>query len=167
MCSTPMFIGRYFVGPFWQSLVMEAIGEHAPEQATRLGRFPDAASGTDPSGGLDRSLSLLKTLSTTAAADAALLGFRGASDFAGQVEELSRTVEYLQLVAAAAVDRARSPDATTTSGHESRAFADWPGLPPPLWHRNRGTRTAGPPSSWMKPGDPLRPAGRCWLSGSS
>ena len=35
-----------------------------------------------------------------------VFGFPAASDFAGEVEELSRTVEYLQLVAAGAVDRA-------------------------------------------------------------
>ena len=58
--------------------------------------------------------------SSTAAGDSALWDFRAASDFAGQVEELSRAVDYLQLVAAAAVDRTRKQSA---DGHEGRATA--------------------------------------------
>jgi hypothetical protein len=51
---------------------------------------------------------LLKTAATTAAEDAQLWNVQDASNFAGQVEELSRTVEYLQLVAAGAVARSRN-----------------------------------------------------------
>jgi hypothetical protein len=58
-------------------------------------------------GELARSLELLRTLSSTAVADAALLSFREAADFADNVEEVSRAVEYLQIVAAGAVDRSR------------------------------------------------------------
>ncbi|MDQ0077816.1 HNH endonuclease signature motif containing protein [Arthrobacter oryzae] len=46
-------------------------------------------------------------MSSTAAEDAALLSFREAADFADNVEEVSRVVEYLQIVAAGAVDRTR------------------------------------------------------------
>src|SRR6478735_8323219 len=49
----------------------------------------------------------LRELCATAAQDAALFGFHEASEFAGEVEEASRAVEYLQLVGAAAVDRTR------------------------------------------------------------
>ncbi len=52
-------------------------------------------------------LGLLREISATAAADAALLGPGEAAEFAGQVEELSRAAEYLQIVAAGAVDRTR------------------------------------------------------------
>ena len=52
-------------------------------------------------------LELLKGLGSTAAEDAALLSFREAADFAANVEEVSRAVEYLQIVAAGAVDRTR------------------------------------------------------------
>ncbi|QDW28982.1 DUF222 domain-containing protein [Arthrobacter sp. KBS0702] len=56
---------------------------------------------------LEDLLSRLQRLSATAAQDAALFGFGEASGFAGQVEEISRALEYLQLVAAGAVDRSR------------------------------------------------------------
>src|SRR6478609_5381460 len=49
----------------------------------------------------------LRELCATAAQDAALFVFGQASEFAGEVEEASRAVEYLQLVAAGAVDRTR------------------------------------------------------------
>ena len=57
----------------------------------------------------------LRELCATAVADAALLGFGGAAEFAGRVEEASRAVEYLQLVAAAAVDRTRKEAAADGS----------------------------------------------------
>src|SRR6478735_4985248 len=52
-------------------------------------------------------LSRLQGLSATAVADAALMDLGEAAEFAGQVEEASRAAEYLQLVAAGAVDRTR------------------------------------------------------------
>lgn len=52
-------------------------------------------------------LTLMRSVATTAAGDAALWNFREASDFACRIEELSRTVEYLQVVSASAVERAR------------------------------------------------------------
>ncbi len=55
----------------------------------------------------DGVLGQLRDLCATAAADAALLGPGEAAEFAGQVEELSRAAEYLQIVAAGAVDRTR------------------------------------------------------------
>jgi|GEM_PF-833060 len=77
------------------------------------GAAPAAGPGADSGGGparasgLDRALAALREVSATAAEDAGLWGFRAAADFAGRVEELSRTVEYLQVVAAGAVDRTR------------------------------------------------------------
>ncbi len=46
-------------------------------------------------------------MSSTAVDDAALLGFREAADFADKVEEISRAAEYLQIIAAGAVERSR------------------------------------------------------------
>ncbi|BCW66704.1 HNH endonuclease [Arthrobacter sp. NicSoilB4] len=43
------------------------------------------------------------------------MGFREAADFAGTVEEFSRIAEYLQLVAAGAVDRTRTQAAATAT----------------------------------------------------
>ncbi|MBP1232539.1 hypothetical protein JOE40_002183 [Arthrobacter sp. PvP102] len=113
---------------------MEAVGEFAPNQALRPGRISDAplelatpkrtlravppaellVGRPEPlvfdgggSGGLARCLELLEAISSTAVADAAVLGFQEAADFAASVEEASRMLEYLQVVAAGAVDRTR------------------------------------------------------------
>ncbi|WP_346763457.1 hypothetical protein [Arthrobacter sp. PAMC25564] len=64
---------------------MEAIGGFVS--------FAEAGQGTQPV--LGDALGLLRILGATAVQDAALWGFRAAADFAGDVEELSRTVEYL------------------------------------------------------------------------
>ena len=69
-----------------------------------------------------RCLALLRDASSTAAGDAALWGFREAADFAGTVEEFSRTVEYLQLVAAGAVDRTQ--ETGRSRRHESQHGVD-------------------------------------------
>ena len=61
--------------------------------------------------GVDGALAALQAVSATVVEDAASWGFRTASDFAGHVEELSRTMEFLQLVAASAVDRTRKQSA--------------------------------------------------------
>jgi hypothetical protein len=50
----------------------------------------------------------MDALRSTAVADARSFGFLDAADFAGTVEEIARTVEFLQLVAAHAVERTRS-----------------------------------------------------------
>ncbi len=63
--------------------------------------------------------------SSTAAGDAALWGFREASDFAGTVEEFSRIVEYLQLVAAGAVDRTRKQAAASTAKANTAWTTGW------------------------------------------
>ena len=113
---------------------MEAIGELAPNQAPRLGRFsttpfaptipmrtlrtlrpagvvaagqPDAASDGGSTGDLSRCVELLQGLGSRAVADAALLDFRAAADFAAGVEEAARSLEFLQVVAAGTVDRTR------------------------------------------------------------
>src|SRR6478735_11587194 len=76
---------------------------------------PDDEVRRDPALELGDILSRLRRLSATAAQDAALFGFGEASEFAGGVEEASRAMEYLQLVAAAAVDRSRKEAAAAGS----------------------------------------------------
>ncbi len=49
----------------------------------------------------------MDALRSTALADTRLFGFPEAADFAGRVEEIARTVEFLQIVAAQAVERTR------------------------------------------------------------
>ncbi|WAH99517.1 DUF222 domain-containing protein [Arthrobacter sp. MMS18-M83] len=49
----------------------------------------------------------MDALRATAVSEARLFGFPEAADFAGKVEEISRTVEFLQIVAAQAVERTR------------------------------------------------------------
>jgi hypothetical protein len=87
----------------------------------------DIAPDGGGSGDLARSLELLKTLGSTAVADAALLDFREAADFAAGVEEISRAVEYLQVVAAGAVDRTRRQAAASAgaTGSGSGAAVGW------------------------------------------
>ncbi|QDW29771.1 DUF222 domain-containing protein [Arthrobacter sp. KBS0702] len=60
-------------------------------------------------------LGRLQDLCATAVADSSLMDFGEASGSAGQVEEISRAVEYLQLVAAGAVDRTRKEAAAAGS----------------------------------------------------
>src|SRR6476660_7824294 len=91
----------------------------------------DEAQGTDrgaaparPSG-MDAALAALRAVGSTAAQDAGSWGFQAASDFAGQIEEVSRTVEFLQLVAAAAVDRTRKQSAAAGAGAAAGAVTSW------------------------------------------
>ncbi len=95
----------------------------------------EAASGFLPDSDqdkpdLNRILALVRVLSGTAQSDAALFDFFEASDFAGRVEELSRTVDFLQLVAVAAVNRTRTDAALTPKpssgwGTEPGSAAGW------------------------------------------
>src|SRR6476469_10687791 len=76
---------------------------------------PDDELRRDPELELGDILSRLRELCATAVQDAALFGFGEASEFAGGVEEASRAVESLQLVAAGAVDRTRKEAAAAGS----------------------------------------------------
>ncbi len=78
-------------GPATVATIREAspVGSEGPDEALRF------------------ALSQLRDSGATAVADVAFFGVAAASEFAGRVEEISRAVEYLQLVAASAVDRAR------------------------------------------------------------
>ncbi|MGM7777308.1 DUF222 domain-containing protein [Arthrobacter sp. KNU-44] len=67
-----------------------------------------AAAAPSPAGGLDLAVAAMDALRSAAVSDARSFGFPHAADFAGKIEEISRTVEFLQLVAAQAVERTRS-----------------------------------------------------------
>ncbi|MET4541195.1 hypothetical protein ABIE37_002990 [Arthrobacter bambusae] len=70
---------------------------------------PDlTAARRDMAALLDDSAALLDTARLSAANKTSLLGFYEAADFAGKVEEIARSVEYLQVVAARAVERTRN-----------------------------------------------------------
>ncbi|MGY3317787.1 DUF222 domain-containing protein [Arthrobacter sp. TE12232] len=89
-----------------------------------LGRAATAAAngaaGHGGGGAVESALALLRSLGP-AAAEAARFSLVEAADFAGRVEELSRTVEYFQLIAAAAVDRTRKQTAWTRPAPAGRA----------------------------------------------
>ncbi|MEW1784694.1 DUF222 domain-containing protein, partial [Arthrobacter sp. NPDC080086] len=57
----------------------------------------------------------LREFCTSAVDDAGVLGFTEAAAFAGDVEELARAVEFLQVVAAGAVDRTRTQAAISAA----------------------------------------------------
>ncbi|MDF9751789.1 hypothetical protein M2428_003260, partial [Arthrobacter sp. ES3-54] len=100
---------------------MEAVRDFIACEDTDRGPAPVRQPGVD---GVDGALAALQAVSATAVEDAGSWGFRAASDFAGRVEEFSRTVEYLQLVAAAAVDRTRKQSANT-AGAAAGAVTSW------------------------------------------
>ena len=72
-----------------------------------LGARPAGRAARGAEDALEQAHRTLSSLRVDAAAEARLFGFAEAADFAGRVEELSRTLEYLQLVAAQAVERTR------------------------------------------------------------
>ena len=86
---------------------MEAVRDFIAVEDSGRGIAPAGPSGVAGVQGVDTALALVREAASTAAGDAALWDFREAADFAGTVEELSRALDYLQLVAAGAVDRTR------------------------------------------------------------
>ena len=85
--------------------------------------------------GVDTALALVREVSSTAAGDAALWDFREAADFAGTVEELSRALDYLQVVAAGAVDRTRKQAAAAPKANTAWTTG---------WRDDSTDGTAGP-----------------------
>src|SRR5690242_8566240 len=79
-----------------------------PSRLRNPSRPRNPAAVPSAAGGLDLAVAAMDALRSTAVADARSFGFLDAADFAGTVEEISRTVEFLQLVAAQAVERTRS-----------------------------------------------------------
>ncbi|MDI3211962.1 HNH endonuclease signature motif containing protein [Arthrobacter sp. AL12] len=153
---------------------MEAIGDFIPLQATRpggvilpgvsrLAPVPPEAEGVD--GALDAALALLRSCNGTAVPAAALFGVAEAADFADRVEELSRMVDYFQLVAAGAVDRTRTQAAAGArtaaakfganapagwlTGWNAEASAPKTTPPDPIWNEQEGT---APSPGWVDDG---------------
>lgn len=140
---------------------MEAIGDFIPGQSTQpgagvlsgLSRLSPVPCGKD--GGVcavDGALALLRSSIDTAMTDSALLGVAEAADFAGRVEEVSRVVDCLQLVAAAAVDRTRSQAAAGAK----TAAAKFGSEAPTGWLTGWNTEARGPAgvpsdSTWIEP----------------
>ncbi|MEJ1115060.1 HNH endonuclease, partial [Paenarthrobacter sp. CCNWLY172] len=85
---------------------------------------PKAAGSRDLAAFLDDSAALLDSARVSAAGEARLFGFVEAADFAGEVEEIARSVEYLQVVAAQAVERTRT-EAQQTKPGPSAATPQW------------------------------------------
>ena len=131
---------------------MEAVRDFIPfqdtdrvaERSTGLGATRAGQPGVER---LDDVLATLRAVALTAVEDAALLGFQAASDFAGTVEELSRFMEYLQLVAAGAVDRTRQQAAASASKAGSSWTTGWRETTAPGTFIEAGTGTAGPDSA--------------------
>ncbi|GAB2725340.1 DUF222 domain-containing protein [Arthrobacter bambusae] len=94
----------------------------APRFAGVAGGFPGGLAFTDPRdlGGrqavLDGAVAAVRSLVGKAADDVGRLGFQEAVAFVSGVEELSRALDYLQLLAAAGLDRARSAEPATEPG---------------------------------------------------
>ncbi|BCW05321.1 hypothetical protein NtRootA1_14590 [Arthrobacter sp. NtRootA1] len=104
---------------------------HGPELAQPSPHFENRhpnhpATGRDLTALLEHGAALLDPLQLSAAADAArLCGFFEAADFAGRVEEISRSLEYLQVVAAQAVERTRKEAQQTSPGSSAGAAPEW------------------------------------------
>jgi hypothetical protein len=102
---------------------MEAVRDFIACGDEVRGPAPARQPCVDGAAQVDGALAALQAVSATAVEDAGSWGFRAASDFAGRVEEISRTVEYLQLVAASAVDRSRKQSAA--AGVAASAVTSW------------------------------------------
>jgi hypothetical protein len=117
-----------------------------------------ASAGGDVFSCVAASLELLSGTGPTAATQLALSGFRDAADFAGQVEELSRTVEYLQVVAAGAVDRTRREAAESTGPGKAAGWTTGWGTNTNTT-TNAHTRTSDGGGGAGTPSEPVDPAG--------
>ncbi|WP_223932929.1 DUF222 domain-containing protein [Arthrobacter sp. StoSoilB5] len=100
-------------------------------------------------GAMETLVSALDGPRGMAATEARLFGFVEASHFAGRVEEIARTVEYLQVVAAQAVERTRQE---AQQAHSSAAGTRWrTGWTETATELERepgaGTATSGPDSA--------------------
>lgn len=96
---------------------MEALGIFNPEQ--------EAPPAVPPGLPLADVLGLLHHAADTAVAESALFGLNEASDFAARVEEVSRLTGFLQVIAAAAVDRTRKAASAAAGRSGAGAPAGW------------------------------------------
>ena len=153
---------------------METVRDFIPFEGTDRDAEHSTDRGTSRAGqpGIDavaEALAILREVGLTAVEDAALLGFQAASDFAGTVEELSRSMEYLQVVAAGAVDRTRKQAAAASSKAGTSWTTGWRDDHRPRhfhsgqdWDCRTGQRGDGRGGSCGRPGCGRgRPGGCC------
>ncbi|HKU30423.1 MAG TPA: DUF222 domain-containing protein [Arthrobacter sp.] len=117
--------------------ISEAIPGHHAVPST-----PVDPAAEDVGTALEDGATALGTLRDTALDAARMFDFYEAADFAGHVEDLSRTIEYLQIVAAQAVERTRE-EAKNTSRSRSAVSSR------PTWR----TGWAEPESSTADPAE--------------
>ncbi|BCW65010.1 hypothetical protein StoSoilB22_39830 [Arthrobacter sp. StoSoilB22] len=94
------------------------------EPAAGLSAVSAAAGAAVLEAALLEGAAATDALRSIAADEVRLLGFVEAADFAGRVEEISRNVEYLQVVAAQAVERSRKQALQARPG-ASAAAPEW------------------------------------------
>ena len=99
-------------------------GKSAPVDVSAEPRLPDLPA---LEAALLEGAAAADALRSMAAGEVRLLGFVEAADFADRVEEISRSLEYVQIVAAQAVERARSEaqHAGPGSSAAAPAAAEW------------------------------------------
>ena len=118
--------------------------EDTDRDAERSAGRGTSRAGQPGADGVADALAILREVGLTAVEDAALLGFQAASDFAGTVEELSRVTEYLQLVAAGAVDRTRKQAAAAATKAGTSWTTGWRESTGPGACTESGSGTAWP-----------------------
>ncbi|MGN7251843.1 HNH endonuclease signature motif containing protein, partial [Arthrobacter sp. SAFR-023] len=116
-------------GPGFRSVpsagfLSDASIEDTPDGGAAAGFTADVPASRPVTADLKASLAALDTATSSAPAELAAASFQDAADFAELTEELSRRVEYLQLQAAAAVERTRT-EAINAAETAGRA-AGWP-----------------------------------------
>ena len=91
----------------------DVAGTDGASRAVRSGAqftpaFAVAGSGQPNAATLAEAIAVVKAAAEAAPDILAMADYAEAADFAGQAEDLSRTVEYLQVLGAGAVDRTRT-----------------------------------------------------------
>ncbi|SDX23313.1 protein of unknown function, partial [Arthrobacter sp. cf158] len=114
---------RTYVGPDGDGFGMRVIpAADIKRMAGLIESGTQSAPGTV--GPLARAANSLASLRESAAPEARSFGFLEAADFAGKVEEVARVLEYLQVVAAQAVERTRN-EAQNAQRGSSSAAPEW------------------------------------------
>ncbi|WP_420179382.1 DUF222 domain-containing protein [Paenarthrobacter sp. TA1.8] len=126
-CSTPENAAREEEAPQQLPSPKASAPEQAPEPLwPELLRPKSSAPGLPVvEAALHECAAAADALRSMAADEARLFGFVEAADFAGRVEEISRSLEYLQVVAAQAVERTRKEGQQASPGLS--AFGAGPG----------------------------------------
>jgi hypothetical protein len=99
-------------------------GARVDRPGTRCAPFAEAAPVQDAAG-LREAIAAANAVAAVAPDMPALADYGEAADFAGLAEDLSRTAEYLQILAAGAVDRTRARAITAAATAPSRSRRTW------------------------------------------